>query len=125
MLVSQAKNMIIVESVATGQRQPAYSHDKVISLGDIAIYTNEGEEPLKNIFTSMKAKENGEKASIDTKSTSEQLRTYFKEILPDFDTDRVYPSDIKKIITWYNLLTEKGLNNFEEEVKEEEEETKE
>ncbi|MEG0947837.1 MAG: DUF5606 domain-containing protein [Bacteroidales bacterium] len=122
-LVSRGKNMLIVESLATGKRQPAYSHDKVLSLADIAMFTTEGETPLNEVMNAVKAKENGGVTSVSTKSTAEELRTWFADILPDFDRDRVYPSDIKKLITWYNLLTETGNNDFDAEVEEPEAES--
>ena len=118
-LVSRGKNMLIVESITTGKRQPAYAHDKVLSLGDIAMFTYEGETPLYIVMQSVKEKENGAVASVTTKATAEELRTWFGTILPDFDKERVYPSDIKKLITWYNLLVESGNADFtapEEEV---------
>lgn len=111
-LVSQGKNMLIVESLKEKKRMPAYSHEKIISLADIAIFTDEGEVPLRNVLTSIKEKENGVKCSIDPKSDNNQLREYFATILPDFDRDRVYPTDIKKIISWYNLLIETGKDVF-------------
>ncbi|WP_418494619.1 DUF5606 domain-containing protein [Coprobacter sp.] len=117
-LVSQAKNMLIVESVITGKRIPAYAHDKVISLGDIAIFTESGEIPLREVMAKVKEKENGAVVSIDLKSNSDALREYFAEILPDFDKDRVYPTDIKKLLSWYNLLVEKDLADFSEEKEE-------
>lgn len=120
-LISHGKNMLIVESLADKKRVPAYAKDKVISLGDIAIYTTEAEIPLHEVLTSVKNKENGEKVSIKPSAKPEELRDYFAEILPDFDRDRVYPSDIKKLLSWYNLLIEAGITNFtpEEEPKEE------
>lgn len=111
-LVSRGKNMLIVESITTGKRMPAYSHDKVISLADIAMFTEEGEKPLSEVLTSVKEVENGEVAKISTKATAEELRNWFAQILPDFDRERVYPSDIKKLISWYNLLIEGGINDF-------------
>ena len=114
-LVSQAKNMLIVESVVTGKRTPAYAHDKVISLGDIAIFTESGEVPLREVLIKVKEKENGAVSSIDLKSNPDVLRKYFAEILPDFDRERVYPTDIKKLLSWYNLLVEKDLVDFSEE----------
>lgn len=117
-LVSQGRNMIIVESLLTGNRTPAYSNDKIVSLGDIAIFTEEGEESLANVLQAMKEKENGAIASIDPKATPDQLRNYLAEILPQFDRERVYPSDIKKLISWYNLLVEKNLVDFETEKEE-------
>ena len=126
-LVSQGKNMLIVESLKEKKRMPAYSHEKIISLADIAIFTDEGEVPLKNVLISMKEKENGAMSSLDLKSDNKILREYFASILPNFDRDRVYPTDIKKIISWYNLLIETGKNEFFEEMEEKagEQETKE
>ena len=117
-LVSQAKNMLIVESVVTGKRTPAYAHDKVISLGDIAIFTESGEVPLREVLIKVKEKENCAVSSIDLKSNPDVLRKYFAEILPDFDRERVYPTDIKKLLSWYNLLVEKDLADFSEEKEE-------
>ncbi len=117
-LVSRGNNMLIVESLLTGKRQPAYSHDKVLSLGDIAMFTNEGETPLNQVMKAVSELENGAVASIATKATSEELRDWFGKVLPDFDRDRVYPSDIKKLITWYNILIETGNANFSEEQEE-------
>ncbi|NLI71707.1 MAG: DUF5606 domain-containing protein [Bacteroidales bacterium] len=111
-LVGQGKNMLIVESLADGKRFPAYARDKAVSLGDIAIFTEMEELPLGEVLEKLKEKENGAKASIDPKSDSETLREYMEEILPDYDKDRVYPSDIKKLITWYNILVEKNLTDF-------------
>jgi len=121
-LISQGKNMLIVESISEDKKRiPAYGNEKVISLADIAMYTNDSEVPLKEVLASVLKKENGELASIDAKkSTSDQLRTYFAEILPDFDRERVYVTDIKKLISWYNILITNGITDFEaEEIAEE------
>jgi hypothetical protein len=115
-LLSNSKNMIIVESLIDKKKIPVHPRDKVVSLGDISIYTETDDVPLKNILLSMKQKENGEKASIAPNSKPEELRKYFEEVLPEFDKDRVYPSDIKKIISWYNILIESGID-FEAEEK--------
>ncbi len=114
-LVSQGKNMLIVESLKEKKRIPAYSHEKIISLADIAIFTDEDEVPLRQVLKTIKEKENGEKSSLDPKSDTNKLREYFATILPDFDKERVYPSDIKKIISWYNLLIETGKADLFEE----------
>ncbi len=111
-LVSQGKNMLIVESLKDKKRMPAYSHEKIISLADIAIFTDEGEVPLKNVLTSIKEKENGAISSLDPKSDNKALREYFASVLPNFDREKVYPTDIKKIICWYNLLIETGKDVF-------------
>lgn len=110
-LVSQSKNMIIVESLLDGKRIPAYSHDRIISLGDIAIYTEENEVSLSEIFDKIKIQTNGEKA-ISEKSSDVELQKYFKEVLPNYDKSRVHKSDIKKVFAWYNLLIEKGHADF-------------
>lgn len=122
-LVSRGKNMLIVESLADKKRVPAYAKDKVISLGDIAIYTNESEVPLHEVLTSVKNKENGQKSSLNPSSAKpDELRAYMAEVLPEFDRDRVYPSDIKKLLTWYNLLINANITTFTpEEIKVEEE----
>ena len=117
-LVSQAKNMLIVESLQTGKRLPAYAHEKIISLGDIAIFTDEDDVPLGEVLESIKKKENGGKVSLDTKKAdAEALRAYLADVLPNFDRERVYVTDIKKLISWYNLLVETGNTDFVEEKK--------
>ena len=117
-LISQAKNMLIVESLQTGKRQPAYAHEKIISLGDIAIFTDEEDVPLSEVLNAIKEKENGAKVTLDIKKDdNETLRAYLAEVLPNFDRERVYPTDIKKLISWYNLLVETGNTDFVEEEK--------
>lgn len=118
-LVSQGRNALIVESLLDGKKIPAYSRDKVISLNDIAIYTEEGEKPLREVFQLVFEKESGAAASVDPKADSAKLKAYFGEVLPSFDRDRVYPTDIKKLVVWYNLLVEKGLTQFNEELEKE------
>ncbi len=125
-MVSQGKNMLIIESLTDKKRIPAYARDKVISLGDIAIYTNEKEVPLYEVLSSVKQKENGQKVSIElSKASPDELRAYLAELLPDFDRERVYPTDIKRLLTWYNLLLEAGITEYEpqEEKQEKKEET--
>lgn len=117
-LVSQGKNMLVVESLLTGKRMPAYSHEKIISLGDIAMFTQNDEVPLGNVLESIKQLENGAQASVSTKADEKTLREYLGKVLPDFDRDRVYTTDIKKLIAWYNLLIEKGYTEFKEPEKE-------
>lgn len=113
-LVSQGKNMLVVESLLNGKRTPAYNHEKIISLGDIAMFTDSDEVPLNEVFQSMKQLENGAKASVSTKDSENTLREYLGKVLPNFDRDRVYAADIKKLISWYNLLIENGYDNFED-----------
>ncbi len=111
-LVSQGKNMLIVESLIDGKRIPAYTKDKVVSLGDIAIFTETAEVPLSKVLEAVKVKENGGVCSIDPKADNDKLRNYLGEILPDYDRERVYPSDIRKLIIWYNILTNAQITDF-------------
>lgn len=124
-LLSNSKNMIIVESLVDKKKTPIHPRDKVVSLGDISIYTETDDVPLRNILISMKQKENGEKASIAPNSKPEELKKYLEEVLPEFDKDRVYPTDIKKMISWYNILIEAGVDFETEEKETGEDETKE
>ena len=114
-LVNQGKNMLIVENIQTGKRMPAYSHDKVMSLGDIAIYTTDEDKPLYDVFEAIKEKTGGETVDIKAMDTPEKLRDFFAEVLPDFDRDRVYTTDIKKVYQWYNLLISNGISDFKDE----------
>ena len=118
-LVSNSKNMLIVESLENSKKIPVHSRDRIVSLGDISIYTTEDEVPLKDVLTAIKSKENGAVASIPSNSKADDLRAYFKEVLPTYDEDRFYPSDMKKVINWYNLLVGASID-FTIEDKEEE-----
>ena len=112
LVISSGKNMLIVESLTDKKRIPAYTSDKVVSLGDVSMFTMGEDKPLAEILEAMKAKENGAEASVDPKADTEALRAYFAEIVPDFDRERVYPTDIKKLIQWYNLLVSTGNTDF-------------
>jgi hypothetical protein len=112
-LISQGKNMFIGESLIDHKRIPVYMRDKVVSLGDIAIYTEEEEVPLAEVFKKIKEKEEGKKVEYDPAIQAPELRDYLAAILPDFDREKVYPSDIKKMLSWYNLLVNEGLTDFE------------
>lgn len=114
-LISQGKNMLIVESLVDKKRFPAYGNEKIISLGDIAMYTDTEDVPLKDVLLAMKKKENGTAVAMELKkATADELRGYLAKVLPGFDRDRVYLSDIKKLISWYNLLVANGMTDFEE-----------
>lgn len=120
-LISNTANAIIVESLIDGKRFPAYSNAKIISLEEISIYTEMEDLPLKEVFRRMYEKEAGQKA-ISHKEATEKIIAYFAEVLPEYDKDRVYTSDMKKIIQWYNLLIDKNLLDFTEKEEEETEE---
>ncbi|MDE6384435.1 MAG: DUF5606 domain-containing protein [Paramuribaculum sp.] len=113
-LVNQGKNMLIVESLLTGKRTPAYAHDKVVALSDISIYTNDGgDRPLADILEDIKAYTEGQ--PVDVKAMDDaDLRKYFGQIMPDFDSDRVYTNDIRKLFNWYNQLIAAGVTEFKD-----------
>lgn len=119
-VLAQGKNNIIVESLEDKKRVPAYASDRISALDDISIYTYDEDKPLKEIFISIFEKESG-KETISHKEDQGKLKSYLLEILPNFDQERVYASDIKKIFQWYNLLLKAGALVIEE-VKEETEE---
>jgi hypothetical protein len=106
--ISQGRNGIIVESFEDKKKTLAHSSVKVSALEDIAIFTETEEMPLANVFKIIYDKENG-KATISHKSSPEELKTYFEKILPEYDRSRVYVSDIKKVVNWYNLLIDLNL----------------
>jgi len=112
--ISQARNGIIVESLETGRRMNAFTTMKVSALEDIAIYTEDKEIPLEEVLGSLHKYENGGKA-ISPKSDPDELKDYFSAILPEYDRERVYVSDIKKVLTWYNLLLAYELLEVDEE----------
>lgn len=114
-LVSQGKNMLIVENIETGKRTPAYAADKVMSLGDIAIYTDGEDKPLYEVFEVIREKNDGKPVDLKAYDTPDKLREYFAEILPEYDEERVHNNDIKKVFSWYNKLVEAGISDFREE----------
>ena len=120
-LVSRGKNNLIVEALdATHRRMPAFATDRITSLNDIAMFTDDEEVPLTDVLESMKTLEDGKKAAVDPKKAStKELQDYFTKVLPTWDRDRVHASDIKKLITWYNLLIEAGITDFKDAEEEE------
>ena len=112
-LVSRGNNMLIVESLLDGKRVPTYARDKIVSLGEISMYTMGEDVSLSEVLTKLGEKEGWKVATIDPKKAdNDQLRDFFGEVLPDFDRDRVYPSDIRKLIQWYNILINAGITDF-------------
>ncbi len=119
-LQNQTRNGFLAISLIDGKKISVSARQNVSILAEIAIYTLTKELPLSEVFTKIFDKEKGGEA-ISHKSTKDELEEYFFEILPDYDEDRVYPSDIKKIVQWYNLLTKNGISQFKNESSEEEE----
>lgn len=121
-IVSQGNRMLVVEELTTKKRFPAHTRDKVVSLGDIAMYTDSGDKPLGEILDIVYAHNDGKAIDVKGLVKEGRLREEFEAILPDFDKDRVYDNDIKKLFTWYNLLLQNGMTKFSEEDKPAEEE---
>jgi hypothetical protein len=115
-LVSRGNNSLIVETLdAQKKRMPIFGADKVISLADIAMYTDEEEVPLRRVFKNIFDNEGGKKVTLDYKKASkEELAAFMAQALPNYDRDRVYPADMKKLAQWYNILVENGVTDFEE-----------
>lgn len=120
-LVSRGKNNLIVEALdAQHRRVPAFATDRITSLGDIAMFTETDDVPLMDVLDNLKKLEEGKKASInEKKATPDELKAYFTKVLPEWDRERVHTSDIKKLISWYNILVDNGITDFKETEKEE------
>lgn len=101
--IAQGKNAIIVEHLETKKRSSAFASAKVSSLDEISIFTEKEDVPLSKVFDLIHEKENGG-AALDYKADPQKIKTYFGEVLPEYDKDKVYISDIKKVLHWYNIL---------------------
>lgn len=108
-IISQSKNAVIAESLLDKKRVAINASSNISLLDNIAIYSYEGDVKLATIFKTMFEKEGG-KETISHKSSNQEVLSYFLEVLPDFDEDRVYASNIKKVIQWYNLLVKSGMD---------------
>lgn len=123
-IISGGKNTIIAESLIDGKKQPIHSSQRVSSLSDISIFTIEEDVPLRDVLTKVKEHYKGG-TSIDPKGDSKVLRTAMKAVLPTYDAERVYDSDIRKLFQWYNLLQGKDMLDFADAEDAEKEEVKE
>lgn len=108
---AQTRGGVLAESLIDGKKIPVNVKSNISMLGEISIYTYAEEVPLREVFQKIGEKEEFKK-SINPKADKQELTAYFREILPNFDEDRVYPSDIKKVIQWYNTLVENGFTTF-------------
>ena len=119
-LVSYGKNMLLVDTIPAGRRFPIHSRERVMSLGDISIYTDSEDVPLSQVLENVGKKYENKVVDAKAYSTPEQLHEFIGGVLENWDADRVHNSDIKKIIAWYNILVGAGITDFS--IKEEEEE---
>ncbi|MDN3493423.1 DUF5606 family protein [Winogradskyella bathintestinalis] len=123
-IVTQTRTGAIVQSLIDNKRITVGAHSNISILSEIAIYTLTEEVPLREVLKKIKEKEGGELTSISHKDGKDTLEEFFFEVLPDYDEDRVYPSDIKKVVQWYNLLQKNDLLGALEEAKEDNETSK-
>lgn len=120
MIKSQAIGRIILESLIDGKCIPAFANDRLSSLEEISIFSVDEDKPLKEVFKGIHDKM-GDKVDFEVKKASNDvLRAKFLEVMPDYDQDAVYPSDMKKVFQWYQMLMDKNLLDFTEEEKAEE-----
>ena len=111
-LLTRTRSGFVAESLLDGKKITVGLSSNVSVLSEIAIYTLEEEVPLREVFQKIQEKEEGKKTSVSHKDEKIKLEEYLFEVLPDYDEDRVYASDIKKIIQWYNLLHDQGISDF-------------
>lgn len=127
-LVSYGKNMLLVEGLTDGKRFPVHSRERVMALGDISIYTNGEDIPLSQVFENIGKKFENKALDAKAYATPDQLHEFMGSVLENWDSERVHNSDIKKVISWYNILVGAGITDFtakeEEESKEAAEEEK-
>ena len=112
-LISKTQTNFIVESLDDQRRFPAFSHDGVATLDNIAIFTEEGETSLQSVFQAIYKKYDGQK--VEMPKNNQGFKTFFEDVLPEYDHERVYVSNIKKVILWYNILIDHQLIDLEEE----------
>lgn len=112
-LVSRGNNMLIVESLVDGKRIPTYSRDKIVALSDISMFTTGDDVSLSEVLTKVGEKEGLKPIAGDIKKMDNPaLKAWFSAVLPNWDEDRVYPSDIRKLMLWYNVLVNAGITDF-------------
>jgi len=124
LMVGEAKNNLVVESLLDGKKTPSFAHDRVSTLKEISVYTDSEDVALEQVFKNIFDHNDGNKVENFKKLSGDALKKLFSKILPDYDRDAVYVSDIKKIFTWYNLLLEKELLEFNNEDENAKEDTK-
>lgn len=113
-LLSRGKNALIVENLATKKRMPTYAHEKVISLADITMYTDHGDEPLPDVFQAVYDYNEGKPVDVKALGSDADIREFFGKILPDYDRNQVYTTDIRKLFSWYNQLIAAGVTEFKD-----------
>lgn len=113
-IISHSKGSLIVEEIGSSKRFPVSMRDRVVSLGDIAMYTESGDTPLGVILDKVYAKHEGKPVDVKELVASNSLGAAFEAVVEDYDRERVYNNDIKKLFTWYNILVNAGMSEFAE-----------
>lgn len=111
-LVSYGKNMLLVEGLTDGHRFPVHSRERVMSLGDISIFTTTEDVPLSQVFENAAKKFDNKVIDAKEYATPEKLHEFMSDVLENWDSDRVHNSDIKKVLSWYNILIGAGITDF-------------
>ncbi|MBQ7280339.1 MAG: DUF5606 domain-containing protein [Bacteroidales bacterium] len=123
-LLSRTRGGAVVKNIMTGQKFTVFSNDRISSLSEIRIYVNSGETPLEDVLRNIRDKQERQPLAFDPKKAdNKQLFDYFAEVQPDYDTERVHASDIKKVLHWYNILLAAGKLEDEPEQEENSSET--
>ena len=114
-MVSRGRSTIIVETLDEQKKRFTVGlHDKITSLNDVSMYTDGDDTPLLTVFNNIKTMQDGKPVDLDPKKASkEQLEDFMAKALPDYDRDRVYQNDIRKLIMWYNILVTNGITDFD------------
>ncbi len=116
-LLKRGNNALIVEALATGKRMPSYAHDKVISLADVTMYSDHGDVPLSEVLASLYTVAEEKPVDVKAFASDADIRDYFANVLPDYERERVYTADIRKLFGWYNQLVAAGVTDFKNEEK--------
>lgn len=111
-LLSQGKNTLIVESLIDGKRMPIHAKDRVVNLSNISMFTINEDVALSEVLTKLYEHQSGAPVHQESMQSSDALAKLFEQVLPSYDKDRVYSTDIKKLFTWYNILISAGFSSF-------------
>ena len=120
-IVTHTGKSLIVEDIVSKKRIPVSARERVVSLGDIAMYTEEGEKPLGEILDEIYTSQNGSPIDVKSLITNGELKATFEKYVPEYDRERVHDSDVKKLFSWYNILSQNGFTKFSEEENKDEE----
>lgn len=113
-VLKRAKNALVVESIVTGKRTPTYPRDRVMSLADVSMYSDHGDVPLPDVLTALYALQEGKVVDVKGFADDDAVREFFGKVLPDYDKEHVYVTDMRKLFSWYNLLIAAGITEYKE-----------